>query len=165
MSEKLEQLKEMLGEVADIGRAASVLSWDQQVNMPPGGNDARGQQLATLSKIAQEKFITDEVGHLIDDLKQELNGADTDEAAMVRVAARDYNKAKRVPPSFIAEQALVTSRAFEAWREAKGKSDFSIFEPHLEKVVELTHKYISFFPPGDHPYDTLLDDYEPGMIT
>jgi carboxypeptidase Taq len=165
MSEKLEQLKEMLGEVADIGRAASVLSWDQQVNMPPGGNDARGQQLATLSKIAQEKFITDEVGHLIDDLKQELNGADTDEAAMVRVAARDYNKAKRVPPSFIAEQALVTSRAFEAWREAKGKSDFSIFEPHLEKVVELTHKYISFFPPGDHPYDTLLDDYEPGMKT
>jgi carboxypeptidase Taq len=165
MSEKLEQLKEMLGEVADIGRAASVLSWDQQVNMPPGGNDARGQQLATLSKIAQEKFITDEVGHLIDDLKQELNGADTDEAAMVRVAARDYNKAKRVPPSFIAEQALVTSKAFEAWREAKGKSDFSIFEPHLEKVVELTHKYISFFPPGDHPYDTLLDDYEPGMKT
>ena len=165
MSEKLEQLKEMLGEVADIGRAASVLSWDQQVNMPPGGNDARGQQLATLSKIAQEKFITDEVGHLIDDLKQELNGADTDEAAMVRVAARDYNKAKRVPPAFIAEQALVTSRAFEAWREAKGKSDFSIFEPHLEKVVELTHKYISFFPPGDHPYDTLLDDYEPGMKT
>jgi carboxypeptidase Taq len=165
MSEKLEQLKEMLGEVADIGRAASVLSWDQQVNMPPGGNDARGQQLATLSKIAQEKFITDEVGHLIDDLKQELNGADTDEAAMVRVAARDYNKAKRVPPAFIAEQALVSSRAFEAWREARGKSDFSIFEPHLEKVVELTHKYISFFPPGEHPYDTLLDDYEPGMKT
>src|ERR671923_2076469 len=165
MSEKLEQLKERLGEVSDIGRAASVLSWDQQVNMPPGGNEARGQQLATLSKIAQEKFITDEVGRLIDDLKQELNGADTDEAALVRVAARDYDKAKRVPPSFIAEQALVTSKAFEAWMEAKSKSDFSIFQPHLEKVVELVHKYISFFPPGDHPYDTLLDDYEPGMKT
>jgi len=165
MSEKLEQLKEKLGEVADIGYAASVLSWDQQVNMPPGGNEARGQQLATLSKIAQEKLITDEVGRLIDDLKQELDGADTDEAALVRVAARNYDKARRVPPSFIAEQAIVTSRAFEAWMEARGKSDFSIFQPHLEKVVELVHKYISFFPPADHPYDTLLDDYERGMKT
>jgi carboxypeptidase Taq len=133
--------------------------------MPPGGNEARGQQLATLSKIAQEKFITDEVGRLIGDLKQEVNGADTDDAAMIRVASRNYDKAKRVPPEFIAEQAIVTSRAFEAWVEAKGKSDFSIFQPHLEKVVELVHKYISFFPPADHPYDVLLDDYEPGMKT
>lgn len=165
MSEKLEQLKERLAEVADLGRAASVLSWDQQVNMPPGGNEARGQQLATLSKVAQEKFISDEVGRLIDDLKQELNGADTDEAALVRVAALDYDKARRVPPSFIAEQAIVTSNAFEAWVEAKSKSDFSIFQPHLEKVLELVHKYVSFFPPADHPYDTLLDDYERGMKT
>jgi carboxypeptidase Taq len=165
MSEKLEQLKEKLGEVADLGRAASVLSWDQQVNMPPGGNEARGQQLATLSKIAQEKFITDEVGRLIEDLKQEVDGADTDDAAMVRVAARNYDKARRVPPAFIAEQAVVTSKAFEAWREARSKSDFSIFQPHLEKVVELVHKYVSFFPPADHPYDILLDDYEPGIKT
>lgn len=165
MSEKLEQLKEKLGEVVDIGYAASVLSWDQQVNMPPGGGAARGQQLATLSKIAQEKFITDEVGRLIDDLKQEFNGADTDEAALVRVAARNYDKAKRIPPSFIAEKAIVTSKAFEAWREARSKSDFSIFEPHLQKVVELVHKYVSFFPVSDHPYDILLDDYERGMKT
>src|SRR5688572_1472768 len=115
MTEKLKELKERLGEITDIGRAASVLSWDQQVNMPPGGNEARGQQLATLSKIAQEKFITDEVGRLIEDLKQEFDGADTDEAALIRVAARNYDKARRVPPSFIAEQAIVTSKAFEAW--------------------------------------------------
>jgi carboxypeptidase Taq len=133
--------------------------------MPPAGNEARGQQLATLSKIAQEKFISDEVGRLIEDLKQELDGAETDEAALVRVAARNYDKARRVPPSFIAEQAIVTSKAFEAWMEARSKSDFSIFQPHLEKVVELVHKYISFFPPADHPYDTLLDDYERGMKT
>jgi carboxypeptidase Taq len=59
----------------------------------------------------------------------------------------------------------VSSKAFEAWVEARKKSDFSIFRPHLEKVVELVHRYISFFPAGNHPYDTLLDDYEPGMKT
>ena len=165
MSEKLEQLKERLGEVADLNYASGVLGWDQQVNMPPAGNEARGQQLATLNKIAQEKFISDEVGRLIEDLKQELDGADSDDAALVRVAARNYDKARRIPPSFIAEQAIVTSKAFEAWVEARSKSDFSIFRPHLEKVVELVHKYISFFPPADHPYDTLLDDYERGMKT
>ncbi len=167
MSQKLEQLKEKIGEVVDIGRAISVLSWDQQVNMPPAGNEARGRQLATLSKIAQEKFITDEVGQLIGDLKEEFAGADpdSDEAALIRVTARNYDKARCVPPEFIREQALVSSRAFEAWVEARSKSDFSIFRPHLEKVVELVQKYVSFFPPADHPYDTLLDDYEPGMKT
>ena len=165
MSEKLNQLKEILGEVSDISRAASVLSWDQQVNMPPAGSEARSHQLATLSKIAQEKFIADEVGTLIDDLKRELNGADSDEAALIRVAARNYDKAKRVSPEFIAERARITARAFEAWVEAKGKSDFSIFRPHLERVIELSHKYISFFPHPDHPYDILLDDYERGMKT
>ena len=167
MSEKLNQLKELLGEVSDIGKAASILSWDQQVNMPVMGGEARGQQLATLSKIAQEKFTSNEVGKLLEDLKQEFAGSDpnTDDADMIRVAARDYDKSKRVPPEFVAEQAIVSAKAFEAWVEARAKSDFSIFQPHLEKVVELVQKYISFFPPAAHPYDTLLDDYEPGMKT
>jgi carboxypeptidase Taq len=166
MSEKLNRLKEILGEVSDLNHAAGVLSWDQHVNMPPAGGEARGQQMGTLGKIALEKFTTDEVGKLIDDLKQELNGDHTsDEAALLRVGARDYNKSKRVPPEFVSEQAVVTSKAFEAWRDARAKSDFSIFQPHLEKVLELVHKYISFFPPADHPYDTLLDDFEPGMKT
>lgn len=167
MSEKLNRLKEMLGEVSDLNHSASVLGWDQQVNMPPAGGEARGQQLGTLGKLALEKFTTDEVGKLIDDLKQELNGADSasDAAALIRVAARDYDKFKRVPPEFISERAVVSSKAFQAWRQARANSDFSIFQPHLEKVLELVHRYISFFPPADHPYDTLLNDFEPGMKT
>lgn len=165
MSEKLNRLKEILGEVSDLGRASSVLGWDQQVYMPLMGAEARGQQLATLGKIAQEKFTSDEVGGLLEDLQKEYPDAETDEGAMIRVAARNYDKAKRVPSSFIAEQAVTASKAFEAWVEAKSKSDFSIFEPFLEKNVELVRKYVSFFLPADHPYDVLLDDFEPGMKT
>ncbi len=164
MSEKLGQLKEILGEVSDIYHAASVLEWDQQVNMPPGGAEARGQQVSTLSKIAHQKATSDEVGKLLDELKDQFS-PESDDAALVRVAKRNYEKATRVPASFVAEQAIVTSKAFEAWVEAKSKSDFSIFRPHLEKMVEMVHKYISFFPPAEHPYDTLLDDFEPGMKT
>lgn len=167
MSEKINKLKEVLGEVSDLNHAQAVLGWDQQVNMPPAGGEARGQQLGTLGKIAQEKFIADEVGQLLEELKKEFAGADpaSDEASMIRVASRNYDKARRVPPSFIVEQEVVASKAFEAWREARSKSDFSIFRPHLENVLDLVHKYISFFPPADHPYDTLLDDFEPGMKT
>ncbi|NJN80559.1 MAG: carboxypeptidase M32 [Anaerolineales bacterium] len=124
----------MLGEVSDLNHAASVLGWDQQVNMPPMGAEARGQQLATLGKISQEKFTSDEVGQLIDDLKKEYTDPESDEGAMVRVAARNYEKAKVVPSEFIAEQAIVSSKAIEAWVEARQKSDFSIFLPHLEKM-------------------------------
>lgn len=165
MSETLEQLKEILGEVSDINHAASVLEWDEQVSMPPGGSEARGRQLATLGKIAHEKATSEEVGKLLDKLKSEFSGSDSDEAALVRVAARNYDKTMRVPASFVAERAVAASKAFEAWVEAKSKSDFSIFRPHLEKVVELVQRYVSFFPPADHPYDVLLDDFEPGMKT
>jgi carboxypeptidase Taq len=165
MSDKFNRFKEIVGEVSDIGHAASVLGWDQQVNMPPGGGEARGQQLATLSKIAQEKFTSDEMGQLLEDLQKDYTDPETDEGAMLRVASRAYDKARRVPPEFVAEQAIAATKAFEAWVEAKGKSDFSIFQPFLEKNVELVKRYVAFFPPADHPYDVLLDDYEPGMKT
>ena len=143
----------------------SVLEWDQNVSMPPGGSEARGQQLGTLGKIAHEKSTSDEVGKLLEDLKQEFTDLESDEGALIRVSAREFDKATRVPAKFVAKQAIVTTQAFEAWVEAKAKSDFSIFRPHLEQVVDLVHEYISFFPPADHPYDTLLDDFEPGMKT
>ncbi len=130
MSEKLQQLKEILGEVSDLRTAYSVLGWDQQTYMPPGGAEARGHQLGTLGKLAQIKFTSDEVGRLLEDLKSELGGEqslaalDSDEAALVRVTARDFDKARRVPPEFVVEQALVTTRAFEAWRK-RGRNPIS----------------------------------------
>ena len=90
MSEKLKKLKEVLGEVADLNSAAGLLSWDQQTYMPAGGGEARGQHLATISKLAHQIATSDQVGKLLDDLKRDFAGAngDSDDAAMVRVAAR-----------------------------------------------------------------------------
>jgi len=167
MSEKLTTLKTLLAEVADLNSAAALLGWDQQTYMPPGGNEARGNQLATLGKISHEKFTSDEIGVLLADLERELSGADpdSDEARLLKVTRHKYDQATRVPAEFVAEFALVTSKAFDAWIEARGKSDFSIFRPHLEKIVELNQRFVSFFPPSDHPYDILLDQFERGMKT
>ena len=78
MSEKLNKFKEIMGEVSDLGHAASVLSWDQQTYMPPQGGAARGQKLATLGKLAHQMGTSQEVGKLLEDLKAEFAGADPD---------------------------------------------------------------------------------------
>lgn len=167
MSEKMEVLKGLLAEVADLNHVQAVLGWDQQTYMPQGGGEARGNQLATIGKIAHQKFTSDEIGRLLEDLEKKFDGADpeSDEFCLLKVTRHNYDQATRVPPDFVAEFALVTTAAFEAWVEAKEKSDFSIFQPHLEKVVELNQRYVSFFPPADHPYDVLLDQFERGMKT
>lgn len=167
MSEKLERLKTLLAEVDDLNHAQALLSWDQQTYMPTGGSEARGHQMATLGSISHQKFTAEEIGTLLSDLEKEFSGADanSDEVRLLEVARHGYDQATRVPAEFVAEFTIVTSKAFEAWVEAKGKSDFSIFQPHLEKVVELNQRFVKFFPPADHPYDVLLDLYERGMKT
>ncbi|MBI2758452.1 MAG: carboxypeptidase M32 [Chloroflexi bacterium] len=165
MHEKLNEFKQIMAEIADLNTAASVLGWDQQVNMPSGGTEARGNHLATLGKLTHELFTSEKVGKLLEELSSNASALGPDDAAMVRVAKRDYDKEARVPGEFIAEMAMVSAHAHEAWFEARAKSDFSIFRPNLEKIVEMTRQYVQFFPPADHPYDTLLDNFEPGMKT
>lgn len=167
MNETYHQLKTRLAEIADLNHAAALIGWDQQVYMPPGAAEEHGNMLGTLGKIAHEKFTSDELGKLIEALKQELPGLDPDseEYRLIKVTAKDYDQATRVPADFIVEQARVTTMAHQAWAEARAKNEFTLFQPHLEKILELVQRYITFFPPADHPYDTLLDNFEPGMKT
>jgi carboxypeptidase Taq len=167
MNEKLKLLKEKLAELSDLIYTAAVLDWDQQVNMPPGGAEERGNQLGTVARIIQEKATAPELGKLLDDLLPYANSldADSDDARIIKVNRKDFEKATHVPPAFVEKNAQTTTTAQQSWREARQKSDFAIFRPDLEKVMELRKEYISFFPGVDHPYDALLDDFEPGMKT
>ncbi|MFH2040399.1 MAG: carboxypeptidase M32 [Chloroflexota bacterium] len=167
MQEQFNQLKDKLADISNLSRAMGLLGWDQQTYMPPAAAESRGNQLALLGKLAQEMSISPELGKLIDRLKEFLPDLDpdSDEACIISVSSKDYDKATRVPVEFVVEQAKVTALAQQAWVEARQQSDFSIFLPHLENVVELRKRYASFFPEVDHPYDALLDDFEPGMKT
>ncbi len=167
MGEQVGKLQAVLSEVADLHHAAALIGWDERVCMPAGGVAAHGEMLATLQRVAHEKFISREVGELLADAKSNLDGADrdSDDARLVAIAMRDYDKAVRVPGAFVAEHARVTSAAQTAWIEARAKSDFGVFEPYLEKIVDLKKQYVTFFPRGAHPYDVLLDDFEPGTTT
>jgi carboxypeptidase Taq len=163
----LERLRERLAEVNDLTKAATLLLWDQRVKMPPGGAEARAEALATVSRLAQERFIDDEVGRLLEELRglEESSEHDSFEASLIRVTRRDYEKAQRVPPELVGELRRASALGLSAWGPAKQEADFDQMRPHLEAQLELRHRYIACFPPTDETYDVLLDDYEPMMKT
>jgi carboxypeptidase Taq len=167
MEEKITQLKDKLAEIMDLNYTAALLGWDQQTYMPPGGAEARGNQLALLGKLIHERSTSPEMGKLLEDLKGYAANLDpdSDDARLVKVTTRAYEKAVRVPVKHVIDFAQATTLGQQAWVEARSKSDFSIFRPHLEKIVALRQEYASFFPNFEHPYDALLDDFEPNMKT
>jgi carboxypeptidase Taq len=167
MNAAYTELKRRLAEINDLQKARGVLSWDQQTMMPPRGAAVRAEQLATLDGIAHERFTSDEIGRLLDQLEglEASQPYDSDEASLIRVTRRDWEKARRVPTDLRAELTRQASLALPVWIEARQKSDFDLFLPALRTNVELRHRYIDCFEPADNPYDVLLDDFERGMKT
>ena len=155
----------MLAETSNLRAASSVLGWDQLVNMPEGGAEDRGEQIASVEKILHQKSTSDEIGILLDDLEKLVKDPDSDEGRLVKVTRREYDKQKKVPADFVAEFARVSTVAQTVWEKSKLESDFESFKPHLEKLIDLRRQYADFFKPWDHVYDPLLDDFEPGMKT
>ncbi|RLC99790.1 MAG: carboxypeptidase M32, partial [Chloroflexota bacterium] len=90
---------------------------------------------------------------------------ESDDACLIEVTDRDYQKSINVPNEYVAEWARVTTVAHGAWEEARANNDFLHFQPHLEKIVDMRRQYADFFKPYTHVYDPLLDDFEPGMTT
>jgi carboxypeptidase Taq len=162
-----ERLRERLAEVNDLARAGMLLFWDQRVLMPPGGAAARAESLATVSRLAQERFIDGEVGRLLDELRglEESSDYDSFEASLIRVTRRQYEKATRVPPELVGELRRASALGMSAWGPAKEQADFSLLQPQLEQLLELRRRYVACFEPADETYDVLLDDYEPLMKT
>jgi carboxypeptidase Taq len=165
--QQLQELKNRLAEIFDINHATAVLGWDQQTYMPPGGAENRGYQLATLQQIAHTRFVSDEIGKLLDDLQPFVSQLDPDsfDARLVKVTRRNYDKEVKVSTQWVMDFALVTTAAHEAWAKARAENNFPNFLPHLEKILDLGHRYVEFFAPYDHVYDPLVDIFEPGLKT
>ena len=146
-----------------------MLGWDQQVMMPPRGAPVRAEQLATLGRIAHEKFISPEIGRLLDELDgfEAEHDYDSFEASLIRVTRDDCEKARKVPAELRAEmsRARPRSRCRSGSRRARTTTSRA-FLPALRENLELRRRYVACFE-GDYaePYDALLDDYERGMTT
>lgn len=165
MNEKLSELKSRLQEVTDLNLAAAVLNWDQATYMPAGGAPARGRQMALLGRIAQEMFIDPAVGKLLDDLQPYAEGLpfDDDDASLVRVARREYERAIKVPPSFLEQVYAHGAESYQVWADARPKNDFAAVQPYLRKTIEFSRQLADYFPGYAHIADPLIDFSDYGM--
>ncbi len=161
----LDELKRELAELKDLSGVASLLAWDQQVMMPPGGAAARADQLSTLGRIIHDRATSPELGKLIDAAEPVTAGLDpdSDDARLVAVARYDFEKDVRVPAELRAAMTRASSESYPVWVEARRESDFARFLPCLEQTIELKRRYIECMAPETEPYDALLDDFEQGM--
>jgi carboxypeptidase Taq len=158
----LEKLRERLAELADLAALEMLAQWDQQVMMPSEGAGARAQQLGALARLTHDLATREEIGELL----AELDGAQLDELDrdIVRLARRDWQRARRVPAQLAAELARASAEGQESWRLARANDDFAAFAPALERNLELARAYgEGLAEDGDGPYEALLDDHDFGL--
>jgi carboxypeptidase Taq len=158
----LEQLRARTAELADLSGVQMLLGWDQLVMMPPEGAEARAQQLSALARVHHERATASELGQLLEQLEgAQLDGIDAD---IVRIARRDWERARRVPEDLAAELASASAVGQDVWQAARAADDFAAFAPALERNVRLAREYGRCVAgEGESTYDALLADYDFGL--
>src|SRR5437868_12153278 len=161
----LVELKRRLRAISDLNAAGDVLNWDQATYMPEGGAGARGRQRAVLNCLAHDRAVAPALGRLIDALVRygESLPYDSDDASLIRVARREYQKKIKVPPDHVARATAHSSASYDAWTRARRASDFVTMVPYLERTLDLSREYSSYFAPYKHVADPHIDDADEGM--
>jgi carboxypeptidase Taq len=161
----LADLKGRLREIADLDAVGSVLSWDQATYMPRDGAPARSRQGALISRLAHERMTDIELGRLLDRLTgyAEDLPADSDDARLIAVARRDFEKAIRLPVDLVERWSALASESYDVWKRARPNDDFAAVRPYLEKQLDISREYAELFAPYGHIMDPFIDDRDEGM--
>ena len=161
----IDDLRERLAELSDLHALARLAFWDQRVMMPPAGAPARAYQLATLERLTHERATGEEIGGWLEELERATDGLGELERDIVRLARRDWDRARRVPNDLAAALARAGAEGNNAWQTARAAGDFAAFAPALRRNVDLAREYAACFDDAATPYDALLADYDFGLQT
>ncbi|MGH2878488.1 MAG: carboxypeptidase M32 [Solirubrobacteraceae bacterium] len=158
----VELLRGRLAELADLSSIGMLLEWDQLVMMPSDGAGARAQQMGALTRLTHERATSAEIGEWLDRIDPaELGELDRD---IVRLARRDWERARRVPDELAVEIAQAGADGQEVWQRARAEDDFAAFAPALQRNVELARTYGECIAESDQStYEALLGDYDFGL--
>jgi len=169
--ETLERLHTIDRETYHLEKALAVLRWDQETYLPEKSVEGRSEQLALLEGIAHERLTSPETGRLLSELgsTRENPGGDEKLPALERdflkVLRRNYDRAVLLPRDFVSDAARAEGLSQAAWINARQNNTFSVFLPHLVKMIDFARQKAVYWGWRDKPYDGLLDIYEPGMDT
>lgn len=171
MDETLKRLHELDHEILLFEHSAALLGWDEETQLPPKGIDERAEQIALLHSAIHGRIIAPEMPELLSKVgvTDENPRGDVSlsaiERSFLRAFHRRYRRAISLPASLVSELARVTSKGQAVWREARRTEDFTLFAPHLSRIVELTREKARCYGSSEHLYDPLLDEFEPWMKT
>ncbi len=166
-----QKLQEISKNIAVLQGVAALLDWDQETYMPPAATAIRAEQLKTLAGIIHREStgrkFANALGKLIN-IKTGKNIPKTlasEQQAAVKEWWRDYHHDTRLPAKFVEEFAKLQSQSIVAWRSARKENAFQQFAPFLDCVVSMNRKKAELLGYKDHPYDALLNEYEPDVTT
>lgn len=157
-----DQFVAHIQKIADIQHATAVLHWDKEVNLPPKSAEGRSRQIATLDGLTHQLFVSDKTVSLLTSLGEQFSLLTKEQKKNVTVVQRDYERAAKFKESFVMRRSRLISEGYHAWLKARQENDFSIFEPALTQLVAIKREEAEILGYKDHPYDALLDDFEPG---
>ena len=160
-----DSLCELAREISLINSTGSVLGWDQETYMPDKGLNHRARQLSYLSGRAHVLTTGKKFRTTLEKAEKEKRALDSKEAANIRVMREELERAIRIPTKLVEEESTVTTHAKAAWMDARKKSEFPLFAPHLEKLLGIARKKADLWGYEDEPYDALLAGYERGAKT
>lgn len=171
MNTEYQKLHEISKKGTILEGIFSILDWDRETFMPIRGAEIRAQQLSALSGLIHQNQTSHEFRAALEYFVNISNGnltkagqsLDPKLQASVQRWHRDYVKKVSIPSEFVKSFTQLTSEATIVWRRARQENQFSLFEPYLEKIVDLSRKKAEYLGYQDHPYDALLDEYEPNF--
>jgi carboxypeptidase Taq len=171
MHKDYEKLLDVLKKTKILESITHLLDWDQETMMPKQGVEIRAKQNAELSFIIHQKKTAKSFENLlakcisISTGKIKSKNLDPRHQANLQLIREDFIKAKRLPNKFVKDLAELRSLSTQVWAKAKEENKFEDFAPYLEKVIQATRKQADYLQYDHHPYDALLDLYEPKMTT
>ncbi len=164
---EFETLKEIFKKITDLRGIRRLLSWDQETYMPKTGQENRAAQVSLISSLIHELLTSEETGRLINAICEEVDieNSEDDLSVCIKHWKREYDRATKIPNTLVKELAYKSALAHETWIKAKKSKDFSIFLPDLSSLVKLSIEKAKCLGFEDHPYDALLDEFEPEVKT
>jgi len=161
MTSAEQKFIQIMKEITAYDEAISLIGWDLRTYIPKKGMDHRSDTIGLLSNKRNELKTSEKMKALIDQLKTENTTPVIKKS--VEEAEREYEKFRSIPSQELTEFITLTSKSETVWQEAREKSDFSLLQPYLEKIVEFNKKIAEYRGYDNNKYEGLLDDYEPGL--
>ncbi len=166
----IKALRKLDKELVLLSHINGVLVWDQEATSEKG-KEERAEQIGLIDREIHEKSTGNEMAEILDSLGASEENKDGNEdlpsevKAIIRLRYHSLRKEKKLSSSFVQNFSQKMSLAHEKWVKARSENDFALYAPVLEEIISLIREKADLYGYDDDPYDSLLDNFEPGMKT